>query len=103
MLYTLVVLVVPYRCPFCGRVFERIFALKTHVLIVHVDMLYNTTCPCCGARVKSLVRHAAHKLDDCHRALHGLLCRISNGDDAIYRGRCREDYRIAGRLYAVSG
>jgi len=58
---------VPYRCPRCGEVYDRLFALKRHFEATHcnvVDSWHNTrACPVpgCGKKVRSaqgLMTHA---------------------------------------------
>jgi uncharacterized C2H2 Zn-finger protein len=58
-----------YRCPKCGRLFEKIFSLKRHFKISHLEE--PTRCPVCGKTFLNDLGTMAHLfqtalLDDDH-------------------------------------
>ena len=63
-----------FECPLCGRRFERLWALKTHINKKH---RHNGKCPVCGRKCKDLSKHAWDRADRCekHKILFACICR----------------------------
>lgn len=61
-----------FVCPACGRAFDTLIGLRTHVLLTH---RYDV-CPVCGERFSSIRGHLFHagKTDDEHAVWYSLLC-----------------------------
>jgi len=75
-----------YKCPYCGREFNYFFKLRTHVKRVH----NGSTCPVCGVKVNSLVKHARMRAyyDLDHAVLYGLIGLRMYKNEFSYN--CRE-------------
>ena len=65
-------------CPYCGRYFPNVHAVKIHFGLKHQNVNY---CAICGRRFKSfdgLMKHIAYRNDVKHKALGVLLRRVNS-------------------------
>jgi len=66
-----------YKCPFCGKVFEKESSLIKHIRKLHIGF---RTCPACGRKVVCFATHGYHKYRRTGDILHGLIwvsCRTA--------------------------